>query len=57
MRYSIPDDCWQVFHYQQSRVVSFKEEVNQQQDVNTDDDQIEDDSDDVLLRVSGAQLH
>ena len=45
----------QVFHYQQSRVVSIKEGTDDVEDM--DDDRLDNDSDDVLLRVCGAQMH
>ena len=45
----------QVFYYQQSRIVSMKECSNDEEAM--DDDCLNNDSDDVLLRVCGAQLH
>ena len=47
----------QVFHQHQCRVVSFKEDALQPDEVHADDNQFEGDSDEVLLQVSGAQLH
>ena len=48
----------QVFHYQQSRILSIKQGTDHD---NVDDDRyqlaIESDNDDVLLRVCGAQMH
>ena len=45
----------QVFHYQQSRIISMKEGTNDDETV--DDNWLASDSNDVLLRVCGAQLH
>jgi hypothetical protein len=47
----------QVFHYQQSRIVSIKEGTDDVEDMDDDRYQLESDSDDALLRVCGAQMH